>query len=89
MDRDLDEAFSLAGRSALVTGAASGLGRETARGLAKAGARLVLADLDARGLAETRDMTEGLGVQTAMQVADVTRRDQVEFFECWSISTWT
>ena len=38
----LDTLFSLAGRTALVTGAGSGIGREIARGLADAGASLVL-----------------------------------------------
>ena len=40
-------------RSSIVTGAASGIGREVARDLAARGAHLVLADLDADGLAET------------------------------------
>lgn len=40
---------SLAGKSALVTGAASGLGRATARELAGAGVKVVAADLDVAG----------------------------------------
>jgi rhamnulose-1-phosphate aldolase/alcohol dehydrogenase len=43
----------LAGHVAIVTGAASGIGREIARDLAARGAHLVLADHDADGLAET------------------------------------
>ena len=39
--------FSLAGRAAFVTGAARGLGAAIARGLAEAGARVALADVDA------------------------------------------
>ncbi|TIU54784.1 MAG: SDR family NAD(P)-dependent oxidoreductase, partial [Mesorhizobium sp.] len=34
--------FSLAGRTALVTGSVRGLGLEMARGLAEAGARVIL-----------------------------------------------
>ncbi len=40
--------FSLAGRTAFVTGAAQGLGLSIAQALAEAGARVVLADLDER-----------------------------------------
>src|SRR5919204_822760 len=43
----------LAGTIAIVTGAASGIGREVAQDLARRGAHVVLADLDGGGLAET------------------------------------
>ena len=43
----------VAGKIALVTGAANGLGRAIALRLAEEGATLVLADIDAAGLAET------------------------------------
>ena len=41
------------GRTAVVTGAASGLGRATAEGLSREGARVLLFDRDGKGLAET------------------------------------
>ena len=46
-------------RTALVTGAASGLGRATATGLAREGASLILFDRDAAGLAETASHCPG------------------------------
>jgi NAD(P)-dependent dehydrogenase (short-subunit alcohol dehydrogenase family) len=53
----------LAGQIAIVTGAASGIGREVARDLAARGAHLVLADLDADELAETaRPLGEAVSV---------------------------
>jgi 3-oxoacyl-[acyl-carrier protein] reductase len=47
---DVVAAFSLVGRTAVVTGAASGIGRETAVIYAKAGAKVVLADVAASAL---------------------------------------
>ena len=43
---------ALEGRTALVTGAAQGIGRAIALGLARCGARTLATDVDARGLAE-------------------------------------
>ena len=42
------ELFSLAGRTCFVTGAAQGLGLDIPTGIAQAGARVVLADLNGR-----------------------------------------
>ena len=41
------------GKTCVITGAASGLGRETAVLMAQAGANVVVLDLDATGLGET------------------------------------
>ncbi|MFA5905028.1 MAG: SDR family NAD(P)-dependent oxidoreductase, partial [Desulfobacula sp.] len=40
----MNDFFSLHGKTALVTGAGRGLGREIAMGLARSGASLILAD---------------------------------------------
>ena len=61
----------IAGRTAVVTGAASGIGRGIALALAKRGCNLALADLDETGLAETAAMAAGVRVTThRLDVAD-------------------
>lgn len=59
------------GKVALVTGAASGLGRAAALKLASAGADLWLVDVNEAGLAETRDLLAGSGRAVAVQTADL------------------
>lgn len=61
--------LELEGKVALVTGAASGLGRATALKLGAAGAKLWLVDVKQTGLIETAAMIDGTDVQT--QVADL------------------
>lgn len=53
--------FDLSGRVALVTGAASGLGRAIAAGMAGAGADIAIADIDDAGMLETAQQVEALG----------------------------
>jgi NAD(P)-dependent dehydrogenase (short-subunit alcohol dehydrogenase family) len=62
---------SMAGEAALVTGAASGLGRATAQKLAALGANLCLVDLDAEGLAETQTLLAGSGIEVLLHPADL------------------
>ncbi|MEO5898571.1 MAG: glucose 1-dehydrogenase [Ilumatobacteraceae bacterium] len=51
-ERPLADLVSLSGRRAVVTGAASGIGRAIAHRLAEAGAAVVIADLDGDGAAK-------------------------------------
>lgn len=63
------------GKAALVTGAASGVGRATALFLARAGANLCVVDLDKAGLEAVADEIRALGVQALVHPADLSRRD--------------
>jgi rhamnulose-1-phosphate aldolase/alcohol dehydrogenase len=70
----------LAGRIALVTGGASGIGRATARLLAARGAHLVVADLNVQGAQEVaEEIVAAHGLRRAIAVAvDVTDEAAVE-----------
>lgn len=64
--------MQIGGRVAIVTGAASGIGRATAVALAQAGAAAVaLADVDEAGLAETAAAVQDAGVEALRAPTDV------------------
>ncbi len=67
-----------AGKVAVVTGAARGIGRAIAVALAGEEASLVLADRDAGSLSGTLDAARALGIPAASVICDVRRRSDVE-----------
>ena len=64
----------LGGRVAVVTGAAGGIGRDYAIGLARRGAKVVVADLNGDGAKETAELIQGLGFEAFPVVVDVSER---------------
>ena len=62
----------------MITGAGSGIGRGIAEHAAKAGMRLVLADINEEGLNETLALVKSCGVEAISRVTDVSNLDEVE-----------
>ena len=73
-----DEDGVFAGKVAFVTGAASGIGRAAALAFARAGARVVVADVAEAANRETARMIEQAGGRALAVRCDVTRSDDVE-----------
>jgi len=67
----VEQLFNLKGRFALVTGAAMGLGRGMAMGLASAGARVVVVDRDEPGAADTAKAIRDAGGEAVSFKADM------------------
>ena len=63
------------GKAALITGAASGIGRATALRLAAEGASIHGVDLDEAGLAETASQVQAAGGKMSASRHDLARRD--------------
>ncbi len=68
---------SFQGRVAVITGAASGIGRSLALALASEGARLAISDVDVIGLAGTAQLARERGAQVHEQRLDVADREAV------------
>lgn len=70
--------FDLSGRVALVSGAASGMGRSTALALAECGADLLLADINAEGVERTAAQIAALGRRAIPITCDITDLAQID-----------
>lgn len=75
---ELTQQFSLAGRVAVITGAAGGIGRQAAITFAQAGADVVIADVGVKGLEGTAALVAEAGGTALVVPTDVSNRDAVE-----------
>ena len=76
----------LAGKVALITGGAGGIGQAAARQFTAEGARVVLVDLDEAALQST---VQSIGEDVASYaVADVTQPEQVQSYVNAAVERW-
>ncbi len=85
--RTLDQ-FDVSGRSALVTGAASGIGLAYAEAMAEAGARVTLTDIDAAGAEREAKRLLDQGYTARWAVCDVSDLEQVAHVFDEHVSTY-
>jgi NAD(P)-dependent dehydrogenase (short-subunit alcohol dehydrogenase family) len=69
------KASDMKGKAALVTGAASGLGKGTALALARAGANVCIVDVNSSGLEEAALAMRALGVEVHVHATDLSKVD--------------
>jgi meso-butanediol dehydrogenase / (S,S)-butanediol dehydrogenase / diacetyl reductase len=79
----------LAGKVAIVTGAANGIGRATAVLFASEGAKLVLADINEEGLKETINMVKKEGGEVIGQKTDVSVEQEVKALIDLALTTYS
>jgi len=72
------DAFSLAGKAAVVTGAGAGIGRAIAMAFAEAGASVACVDLDANTAAATSSSIAKTGARSIAAACDVSRESDVQ-----------
>jgi NAD(P)-dependent dehydrogenase (short-subunit alcohol dehydrogenase family) len=73
-----DKKGRLEGKVAVITGAASGIGRATAVLFAREGAKVVLADVDEKGLKETLDLVGKAGGEAITKGTNVAIEEEVK-----------
>jgi 3-oxoacyl-[acyl-carrier protein] reductase len=87
LSNELIEQFSLHGRTAVITGAAGGIGRQAAITFTQAGANVLIADVGVAGLEETAEMVAAAGGKATVVPTDVSDRDQVNALADAAIKT--
>lgn len=75
-------------KRALITGGGSGIGRETTLRLAGEGAKVLVADVNAQGAAETVDLVIAAGGTAMSATVDVRDREQIEAAVAMARTEW-
>ncbi len=78
----------LEGKVAVITGAASGIGRATAVLFAREGARVAIADMEEPGLRETLSLVRAEGGDGIMRTVDVSSEEEVKDLIAFALATY-
>jgi NAD(P)-dependent dehydrogenase (short-subunit alcohol dehydrogenase family) len=78
----------LAGKTAIITGAAAGIGEAAAIRFAEEGARVVAADLNMAGAQAIVDKIKAMGGQAAAVAADISREEQARRISGVAVETF-
>jgi NAD(P)-dependent dehydrogenase (short-subunit alcohol dehydrogenase family) len=78
----------ISGKTAIITGAGSGIGRATALRLASEGASVVVADANDAGAADTVRMIAGAGGNAAAVHVDVSRHEDIDAMFAFADATY-
>jgi 3-oxoacyl-[acyl-carrier protein] reductase len=84
---NLVRAFSLAGKVAVVTGAARGIGAQAAVTFAEAGADVVVADVLEDGIRETAEKVRALGRTATVVPTDLSQKAKVDALAAEALTT--
>lgn len=87
-NQSLDYATEFAGKTAFVTGSASGIGLATARRLGLGGAKVVIADYNAQGAEQAAAQLKSEGIEAAAVAVDVTKPESVEAAVKFAVDTF-
>lgn len=80
--------YTLEGKVAIVTGAASGIGRSSALRYAQEGARVVVADVNTSGAQETVELVKAVGGQAACKRVDVAQPEDCAELVAYTLHTF-
>ena len=82
MERTMDELYGLKGKVAIVTGCGAGIGKGVALEMARAGAEVIVAEMDSDRAKTTVDEIKAIGNKALKVVVDVTKSaDVAKMFE--------